>query len=391
VIQEGLADIVVPNLKTFKNFVWEYAPSKAPVFYNPVMEINRDIAVLVFQTYQKTVNPEINISEPLAGCGVRGIRFAKEVNGVKNVYLNDINPKAFKLAEYNINRNNLAHYVSIDNEDANLFLSKHAAPYKRFDCIDIDPFGTPSIYIENAIRSLRNSGLLALTATDLAPLCGIYPKVAFRKYKGIPLRTEYCHEIAVRLLSSCLATIAMQHKIGIRIIFSHSTNHYIRVYALLNYGARKADETIQSLGYILHCYSCFHRETIKGVLPRIKKYCSECGSILKVAGPLWLDNIADKKFCEQLEKESAARKFKHKNQVMKILYLITNEANESPTYYVVDKISDKLNLPVPPLKEVIKKLEEDNFKAVATHFNSRGIKTNAEAKYVIEAIKSLIR
>ncbi|MDH5267467.1 MAG: hypothetical protein OEW62_07315, partial [Candidatus Bathyarchaeota archaeon] len=25
---------------------WEYAPSKAPVFYNPVMKLNRDVAVL---------------------------------------------------------------------------------------------------------------------------------------------------------------------------------------------------------------------------------------------------------------------------------------------------------------------------------------------------------
>ena len=71
VVTEGRVRIVVPKLKAFVKSPSEYAPSKAPVFYNPVMELNRDIAVLALQAYQKTVNREITVCEPLAGCGAK--------------------------------------------------------------------------------------------------------------------------------------------------------------------------------------------------------------------------------------------------------------------------------------------------------------------------------
>ncbi|MEM2915091.1 MAG: tRNA (guanine(10)-N(2))-dimethyltransferase, partial [Candidatus Bathyarchaeia archaeon] len=91
IVREGAVNIVVPYLEAFKKAPGDYAPSKAPVFYNPRMRLNRDIAVLALQTYQRIVGRELSVSEPLAGCGVRGIRFAKEVKGIRRVYLNDIN------------------------------------------------------------------------------------------------------------------------------------------------------------------------------------------------------------------------------------------------------------------------------------------------------------
>jgi tRNA (guanine26-N2/guanine27-N2)-dimethyltransferase len=50
-IREGKVKVVVPKLKAFKKQPCDYAPSKAPVFYNPVMELNRDITILAFQAY----------------------------------------------------------------------------------------------------------------------------------------------------------------------------------------------------------------------------------------------------------------------------------------------------------------------------------------------------
>ena len=83
IVQEGEVKVLVPKLEEFVKLPSEYAPSKAPVFYNPVMELNRDFAVLVLQAYQRMVNREISVCEPLAGCGIRGIRFVAEVEGVK--------------------------------------------------------------------------------------------------------------------------------------------------------------------------------------------------------------------------------------------------------------------------------------------------------------------
>jgi len=378
IVEEGKVKILVPELKAFIKLPSDYAPSKAPVFYNPVMELNRDLAVLALQTYQKMFNREISVCEPLASCGIRGIRFATEVKGVQKVLINDINEKAFQLARYNVQMNGLSKRVTVKNQDANFFLAHYGAPRKRFDAIDIDPFGSPVPYLDSAIRALRNGGLLALTATDMAPLCGVHPKACIRKYGGKPLRTEYCHELAVRLLAGCLATTAAKHDIGISVVFSHSTNHYIRIYATTKYGAKKADESIKNMGYILHCFNCFHRETLKRpFLFANSEKCSECGSKLNVAGPLWLGKIFDGEFCELMEKEAKQRKLRLKDRIGKILTLIKSEVDAPITYYVVDKICDALALPVPPIKKVVENLRKEGFQTYLTHFNSKGIKTDA--------------
>jgi tRNA (guanine26-N2/guanine27-N2)-dimethyltransferase len=382
-VAEGNVKLLVPKLEAFVKLPSEYAPSKAPVFYNPVMELNRDLAVLALQVYQRIVNREISVCEPLASCGVRGIRFAAEVKGVQKVLINDINEKAYQLAKHNVQMNGLSERVIVKNEDANFLLAHYGAPRKRFDAIDIDPFGSPVPYLDSAIRALRDGGLLALTATDMAPLCGVHPKACIRKYGGKPLRTEYCHELAVRLLVGCLAKAAAKHDIGISPVFSHSTDHYIRVYAILNYGAEKADESVRNIGYILHCFNCFHREAVKKpFLIAHNGKCQECGSKIDFAGPLWLGKISDKQFCELMKKEAEHRTFKHYEGTRKILTLIINEVDAPITYYILDKMCDKFALQVPSIKSFIKILNEEGFKAFPTHFNSKGIKTAASAALI---------
>ncbi|MGB9756563.1 MAG: tRNA (guanine(10)-N(2))-dimethyltransferase [Candidatus Bathyarchaeales archaeon] len=391
IVHEGKVKILVPKLSAFVKKPSEYAPSKAPVFYNPIMELNRDLAVLALKTYQKTVNREISVCEPLAGCGVRGIRFAMEVEGVQKVLINDINEKAFQLAKHNVQINGLSERVTVKNEDANCLLSNYGAPRKRFDAIDIDPFGSPVPYLDSTIRALRDGGLLALTATDMAPLCGVYPKACVRKYGGKPLRTEYCHELAVRFLAGCLAITAAKYDIGINVIFSHSTNHYIRLYAKIAHGAKKADESIKNMGYILHCFNCFHRETIKA--PSLIGHsgkCSQCNSKLDYAGPLWLGKIFDKNFCENMEKEAQDMTLGCKAKVMKILALIKDEVDGPPTYYVINKLCDKLAIPVPSVRKVLNALRERGFQACPTHFNFNGVRTNASVMEIMNVLKVVL-
>jgi tRNA (guanine26-N2/guanine27-N2)-dimethyltransferase len=388
IIEEGRVKILIPKLKAFVTSPSEYAPSKAPVFYNAVMELNRDIAVLALQAYQRNVNREVSVCEPLAGSGVRGVRFAAEVKGVKNVVMGDINEKAVQLAKHNVQRNGLTDRVVVKHEEANLLLSRYSAPRRRFDSIDVDPFGSPTPYIDSAIRALRNEGLIALTATDMAALCGVHPKACIRKYGGKPLRTEYCHELAVRILAGSLAKEAAKYSIGVDPLFCHSVDHYARIYGTIRYGAKKADESIKNLGYILHCFKCLHRETAKGLFPlqRTEK-CRECGSRIDAAGPLWLGKIFDKQFCELIEKEAKRMPLKQGGRIQKILILATNEADAPITYYVLDKICDRLTIPVPPVRAIVETLRKRGFRASLTHFNSRGIRTDAS----INIMKELLR
>ena len=387
IIHEGKVQVLVPKLSAYGVVPSDYAPSKAPVFYNPVMEFNRDLTVLVFKTYQHLIDREIAICEPLTSQGIRGIRYAAEIENVKSVLLSDINKHAYDLATYNIRLNKLEDKITIMYKDANCVLSCNASPKKRFDIIDIDPFGTPVPYLDSSFRALKNKGLIAATATDLAPLCGVHSKACVRKYGGKPLRTEYCHELAVRLLAGCMAAAAAQHDIGMRVVFSHSSDHYIRVYAQIGYGCQRADESLKNTGYILHCFSCMHREIARQ--PFGNFVCPECGNKMDYAGPLWTGAIADAEFVDAIINENQNTELKNNARINKLLTFIKDEANLPATYYVIDKLGGKLNLPSPSNQSFLKALDNEGFQAAPTHFNPRGIKTNAPALAMHRILKDI--
>ena len=377
--------VLVPKLEAYGVVPSDYAPSRAPVFYNPVMEFNRDLTVLAFQAYQRMVNREISICDPLTSQGIRGVRFAAEIEGVKRVLISDINERAYKLAKHNVQLNGLENIVAVKHKDANCVLSCNASPKKRFDIVDIDPFGTPAPYLDSALRAIRNNGLLASTATDLAPLCGVHAKACIRKYGGRPLRTEYCHELAVRLLAGCTATLAAKHDIGIQVLFSHSSEHYIRVYTQIAMAQRKRMKASKHLGYILHCFNCLHRETTHQPFGNLQ--CPECGSKMDYAGPLWLGNIFDADFIESMIKENKSVAFKNSARITKLLSLTKEEASAPITYFVVDKLSGKLGLPSPSIQAFINALRNSGFQAVQTHFNTRGIRTDAPVMAMHKLLK----
>ena len=383
-VHEGRARIWIPKHENVE-------PSKLPVFFNPIMELNRDIAVLALQAFQRMIGRDVNVCEPLAGCGVRGMRFALEVEGIGQVWLNDINKKAAEVASLNAKENGMERLVSIENLDANLFLSRYAAPRKRFDYVDVDPFGSPAIYLDSAVRAVRDGGMIALTATDMAPLCGVHPRACVRKYGGKPLRTEYCHESAVRLLAGSLVSTAAKHEVGVRVVFCHSTDHYIRLYAVSSYGAKKTDNSIEEMGYVSHCFNCFHREIVSGLFAAPKRECPECSSRLATAGPLWLGRILDRSFCQKMQNELQRRKLRQGKRISKMLFLAENESDAPTTYYVIDKICDKYALPAPSTRSVIKQLQKEGYIAVLTHFNRRGIRANAPAKLMREIIEKTAR
>ncbi|MEM2386216.1 MAG: tRNA (guanine(10)-N(2))-dimethyltransferase, partial [Candidatus Bathyarchaeia archaeon] len=220
---------------------------------------------------------------------------------------------------------------------------------------------------------------------------GVHPKACIRKYGGKPLRTEYCHEIALRLVLGCAAATAVKYAIGVTPLFSHSTDHYVRVYVLLKHGAHEADESLRNMGYILHCFSCFHREAVhKSTLLGHSSKCPNCGSKMDYAGPLWLGKIADEKFCTLMEKISKERKFKTKKRAQKILALVKAECRAPPTYYVLDKICGSMRVSVPSIRNTLEILKKEGFEAYLTHFNSKSIKTNASTAEVIAAVKKIL-
>ena len=385
-VSEGGVRLVVPKLSEYV-VDGSYVPSRAPVFYNPLMALCRDVGVALAETLSAFGLQKLLVCEPLTGAGARGIRYCVEAENVEQAVLGDINPRAVRLAEVNASINSAS--ATVVREEANSLMARMPKAFGRPHLVDVDPFGSPATFVENAIRCLSNGGVIALTATDLAPLCGVYPKACRRKYGAWSLRTEYCHELAIRILMGFVCQTAARLERGVVALYCHSTAHYVRVYMRVFRGAKRADSSLENLAYIIHCFKCLHREVSKDPHPPLT--CSSCGSRVGVAGPLWAGPLFEKKLCEKLVEVGKELPLAKKQEFEALTKLILEEIEGPPTFFALDHLCDHFSLPTPKRDAVILRLKEMGFFASKTHFTPTGIRTDAPTRVVVEVLEELTR
>lgn len=373
-IEEGLTKIEFPE--------FDKVSSDAPVFYNPHMELNRDLSILAIQVFQNKEQREINICDLFGGSGIRGIRYKNEIDGVGCVFINDISETANYYEKHNIELNELED-IEISQHDASMFLRLRRG---EFDVIDIDPFGTPSPFLDSAGYCSRRNSLLCVTATDTSALCGTYKSPCIRKYNAKPYKSEYCHETGIRILAGFVALTLSKYSKFIEVKMSHSTEHYMRLYIEVNKGSTKCDESLKNIGYISHCKHCLHRQTSKGLATPIDDTCPECGEKLIHAGPLWLGDIQDKDFIQDMINEVENKKINTEKDAMKLLNYCLMESGAPATYFDVHTICRSLKISAPKLDSIFDEIKNQGFTAVKTHYNPLGIKTDAK----INDIKNII-
>ncbi|KAI3718931.1 hypothetical protein L6452_19816 [Arctium lappa] len=78
--------------------------------------------------------------------------------------------------------------------------------------IDLDPYGSPSVFLDSTVQSIADGGLLMCTSTYMAVLCGGNGEVCYSKYGSYQLRGKYCHKMALRILLACIESHANQYK-----------------------------------------------------------------------------------------------------------------------------------------------------------------------------------
>jgi len=374
---------------------YDTIPSKSMnVFYNKTMEINRDISILAHIAYSKIFDQEsLIVVDSMAASGIGSIRLLKNTKNIEKIYLNDINPVAVELIKSNLELNKIEiKKVEVLNKDANLLFSEISRSSALPDVISIDPFGTPNLYIDSAFKAVKkDKGLLCITATDTAVLFGIKPKVCIRKYMAKPLHTEYCKEIGARILISFVSRIANVNNLGIIPLLTFYSNHFIRIFVISFRGKSNIVKNLpKSYGYIIHCKSCGNRLSIIENLLKIPKSCPLCLSKkhLSFSGPLWVGELHQKSYLEDLSLLNENFNFKNKNRIRKILKFALNEINMPISYYNIHKISQQLKLSsIPKLEDLIKLIEEKGYKASRTHFDFISIKTDMN----IDELKKILK
>ncbi len=384
-VEEGAAKLLVPTIKRREGEPLDHARSRAAVFYNPLMRLNRDTAVLAVSVLGDRLGRPLDVCEPMCGVGVRGIRLALEA-GAGRVTMGDLNPSGVQISEENTRRNGVSDRVTVRFMDANLMLNLHSSPMNRLDYVDIDPFGSPSEFLDSTVRATRDGGIIALTATDMAPLCGVSPTACLRKYGGKPLRTVYTHEVALRLLVGAAVKAAAIHEMGVRPLFGYYADHYVRVYLSLEHSAKPADAALAEMGYIVHCPRCFHREAVKGPYLKASRNCPVCGGQMLVGGPMWLGDFADESFTGEMLGR-AVRIGGWEPRLIHLVETIRGEIGFPPTYFHLDEFSKRAGVSSLNLEDIIGKLVAAGFRVVRTHFDPRGIRTTASAQDLANVIK----
>lgn len=352
-INEGKAKLKISTEKKISK--------ELPVFYNPVMKMNRDISVLILKSSNKN---NLQIADILAGTGIRSIRFIKELNKnkIKNIVINDINKISYKMIKENLKLNNIKNFkeikkyediskdykIKISNFDANLMLMHSSG----FDYIDIDPFGSPNNFLDSAVKRIARDGILAVTATDTGCLCGTFPEACLRKYWAMPQKNDTIYENALRILIRKIQLIGAEHDKSLIPIFSYMHEHYFRIFFRCDKGKKKVNDIIKQHG------------------------------MYNEAGPMWLGQLWDKKLADNVYQSCKDKEIK------KFLYLIKNESKiNSVGYYNLPKIFKKHKLKQMKKEILFEKIQNKGFNASNTHFNAESIRSDINLKELLEILR----
>ena len=369
-IEEGSTKLLVP-----RDSLSEKTPPREPAFFNPRARISRDYSIIAYSAFLKNFKGPKIFLDALAGIGARSIRVANEIDNIEKVVVNDVNSQALAIGKKIAKLNQITKCEFSENE-ACRFLSLHSTRDGRGAIVDVDPFGSPSRYLDCAMRSTFHGGLLSVTATDLTVLHGIFPEACQRKYYGTPIRTIYGNEIALRLIIGCMNLVAGRLDVMVTPLFVHHSMHYYKAYVKI----LVRTNTKNCMGYILHCDNCGNRK----VAHEPEYICNLCSSKMKIAGPLWIENLYDKDFVDAMVSEE--KNLKVDESCLKFLEKCQEEVDMPPTYFTLDEIGHRNQSAPPSLAKIIEKIRELGLRATKTCMNPTGFKTDAR----IDEILSLV-
>lgn len=423
IVKEGKAQILFPKKET--------------VFYNPIQQFNRDLSVTCIKAWDNLYGQKINtnnsrskknrkrrkldtgepidtfkgsnyirILEALSATGLRAIRYAHEIPHVKEIIANDLLPAAVESIDRNIQYNKVSHLVKCNMDDANVLMYRNKAEKVKYHVIDLDPYGTVTPFVDAALQTIDEDGLMLVTCTDLAVLAGNgYPEKCFALYGGVNLVShEATHESALRLVLNLLNQSAAKYKKTVEPLLSLSIDFYVRVFVKVKTSPILVKDLQSNTMITYHCSQCgsYHNQPLgrkteregKKKLKQIIKYsvaqgppvdqkCKFCGGTYHLAGPMYAGPLHNKEFVEEVlrinkeEHRDMDDTYGTRKRIEGMLTLAKNEISDAPFYFSPNVVSSILKLQVPPLRKVAAGLGSLGYDCSMTHAQPSSLKTDA--------------
>ncbi len=320
-------------------------------FYNPVMKIDRDMELL-FASYAYKQGAR-KFVDGLAATGIRGMRISKLLKDIE-MDINDASKKSCEIIKRNVEINKIN--ANIYNDDICHLLSE-----KKYDYIDIDPYGGAAPFVPCIFRGARKRAFIAVTSTDVATLCGVFKKACIRKYGAIPFRGHGMKEIGLRILMGYIARNAASNGFSFIPVISYHQQHFFRVYAIVEKGLKKADESVKKIGWY---------EWQNGW--KVKRFEEVEGS----AGPLWIGELHFNHALKEMMEHIEELPLEEKSRVKKLFQIFIQEEINIP-YYNSSIIYSEMGTKQRKIEDIIGLLSKEH-RACRTHFSGDGFKTDAE-------------
>ncbi|GAA5912975.1 hypothetical protein JCM6882_008888 [Rhodosporidiobolus microsporus] len=400
---------------------------------------------------------KFSLLEALSATGLRAIRYAKELPMLKYVIANDLSASAVLDIKRNIDYNGLAPLglnslpgapeggfpegeepkaggkwskaaieearegkVRVNQGDACVYMYQHRGENDRFDCIDLDPYGSAVPFLDAAMNAIQDGGLMCVTCTDVGVLAGHnYPEKAFSAYGGLCANAEYSHEVGLRLVLHSLATTAARYGRYIEPQLSLSIDFYVRLFIRVKTAPKEVKALASKTSLVYYCHSCQtpHFQPLGRVSekPNLKDpksvntsyhipagppketagaggKCGECGGTFHIAGPLWSAPIHNKDFVAEMLEHVEANEgdFKTSDRIKGMLTVAKSEV-EMPLYFSPAKMASLFHATCPTIQTVGSALLNAGYKISRSHAVAGSIKTDAPRKFVHDIVREWIK
>jgi len=361
-------------------------PENPQIFFNPKGELARTIGVLSLRVWESIFNEPIKVADAFTGIGLRAFRYLLETTKVMKVFANDAAPYAFRFAQENARVLGLSDKIDFFNLEANRFFWWLNVEEIFPHLVDIDTFGSPSPFLDSAFFAVRVPGLLYITSTDLAPLCGVRQKAALRNYSAFSRRTYFCHETGLRAVLWAIISAGGRHGLFAKPLISFFDGHAFRFLLYVEWG--RENFPVDKIGFVIYYPKSREVDWIKGI--NLSQKYQKSALLL---GPLWLGDLHELSFLESVKKEI------HKDQkineeaskLVNFIEILKGENGLPPYFFSIPHASKLLGISPPSTRAVVETLKSWGFRAVFTHFSSTGLKTNAPHLTFLSAVKESAR
>ncbi|XP_058070522.1 tRNA (guanine(26)-N(2))-dimethyltransferase 2 [Magnolia sinica] len=347
------------------------------------------------------------VLEALAASGLRALRYAREIEGVGQVIAVDNDKVSVEACKRNIKLNGSVACSKVEPQlaDARIYMLTHQ---KEFDVVDLDPYGSPSVFLDSAVQSVADGGMLMCTATDMAVLCGGNGEVCYSKYGSYPLRGKYCHEMALRTLLASIESHANRYKRYIVPVLSVQMDFYIRVFVRIFTSASAMKNTPLKLSYVYQCIGCdsFHLQCLgrtvtknnsvrymPGFGPVVPQDCSDCGKKFNMGGPIWSAPIHDQEWVASISANVKSMKDRYPayDKISAVLTTISEELIDVPLFVSLHNLCATLKCTSPSAVMFRSAVINAGYRISGSHVNPLGMKTDAPMEVIWDIMRCWVK